>query len=315
MNKRYSMAVALCMGILILSQTPLLRAEGSSGDSLRTRPPAAAGSFYPDSEAQLRKMVTALLNAVPAIEPEGEILAAMAPHAGYVFSGGVAAYTHKLLSGVDFDTLVIIGHDSYQNAVAFTCPVDYFQTPLGKVPVDREMIEKMHKFNIGIRDYYSIHAREHTVEVQLPFLQVLGRKCKIVPIIFGNPTPENCRILSDAIVSAGKGKRVFVLASTDMSHYPPYDFATKIDTSTLDILKTLDVKGLFTHLTDNRLLGAVPNLKTAMCARGGVGTAILFAKGRGADHVQVLRYANSGDASVGDRRQVVGYSSVLFLRR
>ncbi|MBW1806017.1 MAG: AmmeMemoRadiSam system protein B, partial [Deltaproteobacteria bacterium] len=115
------------------------------------RPPAVAGTFYPASPTQLRRTITKLLDSVPDIAPAGEIVAAVAPHAGYVFSGQVAAYTYKLLSDVDFDTVVVIGHDAYRDAVAFTCPVDYFQTPLGKVPVDREMMAKMHEFDPGIK--------------------------------------------------------------------------------------------------------------------------------------------------------------------
>ena len=279
----------------------------------KVRPPAASGTFYPGSSRPLQEMVTSLLDSTPEISPEGEILAAIAPHAGYVYSGNIAACTHKALSEVDFDTLVIIGHDTYRNAVALTCPVNYFQTPLGMVEVDREMIDRMHAFNQGIRDNYSLHSREHSIEIQLPFLQVLGRECKIVPILFGDPTPGNCRILSDAILAAANGKRVFVLASTDMSHYPPYELARKVDHSTLAVLKTLDVKRLFSHLTENKELLSTPGLQTAMCSRGGVGTAIFFARHEGADRVQVLGYANSGDAVSGDKNHVVGYSSVLIV--
>lgn len=281
----------------------------------RVRLPAVAGAFYPSSANELRGKVKAYLDSVPEIKPAGKILAAVAPHAGYTYSGGVAAYTHKVLSAVNFQTLVIIGHDSYRNAVAFTCPADYFQTPLGKVPVDREMMAKMHAFNPGIKANMAIHVREHTVEVHLPFLQVLGRRCKIVPILFGNPTTKNCRILSDAIIAAAGDKTVFVLGSADMSHYPPYDLAYKVDKSTLEVLNSLDVDRLFTHLAVQERESSIPNLRTAMCAKGGVGTAVLFAQAHGADRAQILRYANSGDVRGGDKRGVVGYSSVLIVKR
>jgi AmmeMemoRadiSam system protein B len=271
--------------------------------SNETRPPSVAGPFYPASASQLKKTVNEMMNRVSEEKPEGSILAATAPHAAYVYSGEVAAHTFKHLSNVDFDTIVIIGHDSYRNAVAYTCPVDYFQTPLGKVPVDLEMIEKMHAYNRGIQASRLIHSRDHTIEVHLPFLQVMGKDCKIVPILFGNPTPENCRILADAIISSAGDKKVFVLASTDMSHYLSYESANKIDAATLEVLQTMDI---------NRLLA--PDLQTALCSRGAVGTAILFARAKGANHVQVLHYANSGDVPIGSKREVVGYSSALFLK-
>lgn len=309
MVARYIRCIPLLISMILIQGaygTPAL-----SGDHIRA--PAAAGSFYPGSASQLRKTVSSLLDGVPEMEPEGEILAATAPHAGYVYSGSIAAHTFRSLSGVDFDTMVIIGHDTYERGVAFTCPADYFRTPLGDVPVDREMIRKMHQFHGGIKENRSMHGRDHTVEVQLPFLQVLGKECKIVPILFGYPTVENCRILSEAISFAGKGRKVFVLASTDMSHYPSYDSAGRVDRATLQVLRSLDVERLFSHLTDPGATGTVPNLQTAMCARGGVGTAMLYSLARGADHVRVLSYANSGDAPMGDRGRVVGYSAVLFV--
>ncbi len=287
--------------------------EEKTGQAVRR--PAAAGTFYPGTPGQLRSSIHALLDSVPEVKPEGEILAAVAPHAGYVYSGFVAAYTHKLMSNVDFDTLIIIGHDSYRDAVAFTCPVDYYETPLGKVPVDRDMIEKMQEFHPGIKDDYSLHVREHTVEVHLPFLQGLGRQCKIVPILFGNPTEENCRVMADAIIAATGGRKVFILASTDMSHYPPYDSACRVDKLTLERLKSLEVRNLFDHLDKQERQSAVPNLHTAMCARGGVGTAIFYARAHGADYAQILHYANSGDVPTGDKRGVVGYCSVLMVKK
>jgi len=295
----------------------LLISEGywSTSEAEEVRLPAVAGAFYPGSANELRRSIKAYLDSVPAIKPDGKIFAAVAPHAGYTYSGGVAAYTHKVLATVDFHTLIIIGHDTYQNAVAYTCPADYFQTPLGKVSLDREMMAKMHAFNRGIKANWAIHAREHTVEVHLPFLQVLGRRCKIIPILFGNPTTKNCQILADAIVRAAGDKRVFVLASSDMSHYPPYDLAYKLDKSTLEVLKSLDVERLFTHLAVQEREASVPNLRTALCAKGGVGTAVLFARSHGADRAQILRYANSGDVPGGDKRGVVGYSSVLLVKK
>jgi MEMO1 family protein len=279
------------------------------------RQPAVAGSFYPGSESELRAMITKYFNSTPDEKPAGDILAAVAPHAGYVYSGAVAARTFKQLAGVDFDTIVIIGHEySYKDYVAFISPADYFKTPLGLVPVDKEMVEKMLKFNKGIISNEPIHSQDHSIEIQLSFLQVLGKKCKIVPIIFGNSTVKNCQILAGAIIAAAGDKKVFVLSSTDMSHYPSYEDANRVDKSTLEIIKTMDVVKIFSHLDaqENR---PVSGLQTALCSRGGLGTAIFYAKARGADQAQVLRYANSGDVSIGDKSGVVGYSSVLFVKK
>ena len=282
--------------------------------SVVSRPAAVAGAFYPGNADHLRRVVSASLDQAPGIQADGEIVAAVAPHAGYVYSGHIAAYTHRFLADVEMDTIVIIGHDSHAGAVAFLCPVDYFETPLGKVPVDREMIEKMLAFNSGIRADMSMHSREHTVEVQLPFLQVMNKGCRIVPVLFGTPSAKNCRILADAIISAAGGRKVFVLASTDMSHYPSYDEARELDFSTLELFRSMNVETLFAHMAKHEREKSIPGLSTAMCAKGGVGTAIFFAKARGANRAQILKYANSGDIPGGDKNRVVGYSSALFLK-
>jgi AmmeMemoRadiSam system protein B len=308
-----SISICLACGISNALDDNTLK---DNSDSEEIRHPSVAGSFYPGTASELRKMITAMLDAVPEITPEGEIFAAIAPHAGYVYSGMIAAHTFKQLSRIDFDTIVIIGHetDFYPNIIAYICPVDYFETPLGKVPVDREMIKKMKAFNNGILTNRSIHANDHSIEVQIPFLQVLGKDCMVVPIMFGNSTPEHARILADAIIASAGDKKIFVLASTDMSHYPSYGSANMVDNSTLEVLKAMDVRGLFKHLDEQVNRQTIPNLQTAMCSRGGVGTAIFFAKAHGANHAQILRYANSGDVSGGDKQSVVGYSSVLLVK-
>lgn len=280
----------------------------------QVRSPAVAGAFYPGSPDRLMSAIENFAGNVPEIEPAGKVLAVIAPHAGYNYSGQVAAYVHKSLIGVDIDTAVIIGHDAYRGAVAFLATPDYFQTPLGNVPVDKEMAAKMLAFHPGIRADNSIHARDHTIEVHLPFFKALNKQCKIVPVLFGNPTVENCRILADAISAAAGNKKTLVMASTDMSHYPPYQQAQELDNRTLESLRALDADKFLAHLKKEEASGAVSNLRTAMCASGGVGTAIIFAKRLGADHVQILRYANSGDVPIGDKNSVVGYGAALILK-
>lgn len=280
----------------------------------KIRHAAAAGSFYPGAGKILEKTVDNLLRSADKKAEAGTIIAAMAPHAGYVYSGSIAAAAFKNIADIEFDTIVIIGHDSFRDSVAFTCPVDYFETPLGKMPVDREMVKKLHKFSKDIKPDPSIHRDDHTIEIQLPFLQAMNKKCKIVPLLFGYPSPENCRILADAIKYAAGDKRIFILASSDMSHYPTSEGADKMDHITLDIIKSMDINRFFRHVYKQLKDPELPGLLTAICASGGVGTAMLLAKDRGADTVQVLKYANSGDVPGGDKKRAVGYSSVLFIK-
>lgn len=306
--------LSLCLAYAALTGACAAEYRGDSA-APRVRPAAVAGGFYPRSAARLGDELKGYLDGAPDTKPEGEIVAAVAPHAGYVYSGAIAAQTHRLLSDVDCDTMVIIGHDAHTpGVVAFLSSADAFATPLGEVRVDTDMVDKLVAQHPGIVKEDRAHAREHTVEVQLPFLQYYQNRCKIVPILFGHASQEHCRILADAIDAAAGDRKVFLLASTDLSHYPPYDEARKVDGKTLDILRTMDLGRLFAHLTDASLPREVPGLSTAMCARGGVGTALLFAKAHGANNAQILAYANSGDVSIGDRRRVVGYGAALLVR-
>ncbi len=282
---------------------------------VKIRQARAAGTFYPDSRNILDKTVNSLLDEAQKINNSGIICAATAPHAGYVFSGRIAACTFKNIRDMDFETIIIIGHDSYQDAVAYTCPVDYFETPMGKIKVDTEIVEKLHEFNRGIKPAASIHSTDHTIEVQLPFIQAIKKECKIVPLLFGLPSPENCRILADAIKHASENKKIFVLASTDMSHYPTWEDANKMDSLTLDAVKSMDINRFFKHVYTQMKTPELPGLRTAICASGGVGTAMLLAKDMGAETAEVLKYANSGDVTGGDKKRVVGYSSVLFIKK
>jgi AmmeMemoRadiSam system protein B len=287
---------ALIIGVLIILSIFNLYGENmiKADSATKTRPASVAGAFYPGDREDLKRTIEGLLKNAEKTDSPGTIYAAMAPHAGYVYSGYIAAQTFKNISDIPFDTIVIIGHDSFQDAVAYTCPVDFIETPLGKIPVDREMMERLESFNKGIKPDISIHRDDHTIEVQLPFLQAMNKNCKILPIMFGLPSPQNCKILADAIKMAAGDKRVFVLASTDMSHYPTYEGSNKIDDITLDKIKSMDINLFFKHVYSQLREPQVSGLKTAICASGGVGTAMLFAKEMGADTALVLKHANSG---------------------
>lgn len=287
---------------------------GTSSSSIyKVRKPSVSGQFYPSGSKELKKTIQDFLDNVPDTEINGEILSCMAPHAGYVYSGQLAAYVHKLLSKTEFETIVIIGHNApRRNYIAYLSGMDYFRTPLGDVPVDKEMVNAIADFHPGIIINDDIHAGEHTIEVHLPFLQILKKKFKIVPILFGVPDEKNSKILAEAIIKASKDKKILLFASTDLSHYPAYKDAVTADKSTLGIIEKLDAGLLFSHLK-NLERSNIPKLTTGMCASGGVGTAIIYAKAKGADTVKILKYANSGDVSFGNKSGVVGYGvSVIY---
>ncbi|MDD4538893.1 MAG: AmmeMemoRadiSam system protein B [Lentisphaeria bacterium] len=285
----------------------------TGGNAATVRPTAVAGSFYPGKADALRKEVQRLLDNAGDVHPGGNVLGAMAPHAGYVYSARFSAPVFKALGACEIDTVVIIGHDLGANApgiVAVLSDVDAYETPLGQVPVDIAMVKALQDVP-GIMIHNGIHAREHSIEVQLPFLQVVKPGVKIVPAFMGEVSVENSRRFVEALDKAAGGRRLFVLASTDLSHYPAYDDAVKLDQATMALVSAMDLQGLCERQAGKGV--DAPNTQTAICAAGGVITALTFAQKHGVDEVKILARGNSGDARGGDLKSVVGYASAIFV--
>jgi AmmeMemoRadiSam system protein B/AmmeMemoRadiSam system protein A len=278
------------------------------------REPAVAGAFYPGDAGQLAAMVDSFLEAVQGID--GEPIAIIVPHAGYVYSGWVAAYAYKQLQGTTYDTIVIIGPS---HSVAFdgisVFAEGAFETPLGYVPIDTEVAQALLQADERIVFDPEVHGPEHSIEVQLPFLQRIYENFKIVPIIMGQPTEENIDALAEALVQALANKKALVIASSDMSHYPAYEDAVRVDSRTLMAIETMDPEALRAMETDNMTAGTA-NLVTCLCGEGPVLTAMKVARRLGANQTTVLKYANSGDSPLveGDKSRVVGYGAVMLWR-
>lgn len=279
------------------------------------RPAAVAGSFYPASADELRRDLKGYLDAAPAPQVDGEVIGILVPHAGYRYSAAVAACGYKALAGVQADTAIVIGHDANaRGIVAVLSDEEAFETPLGRVAVDTELVAALGKAHPGILVRSQAHRREHSVEVQLPFLQTLLPACRIVPILFGEPTAENCRLLADALAANAGTRRLLFIASTDLCHYPPAAVADGLIKEAMACVGKADVTALFTYLGETRRRRAADNVQTAMCGSGGVGTALLYAQARGPIAVRVLSSAHSGAVPGGDQERVVGYAAAVITR-
>jgi AmmeMemoRadiSam system protein B/AmmeMemoRadiSam system protein A len=279
------------------------------------REPAVAGTFYPDDPDELATMVDAFLESVE--DTYGDPIALIVPHAGYVYSGWVAGYAFKELEGVAYDTIVIIGpnhrHATFQDISVYARGA--FRTPLGLIPVDEEIAQALLDMDEHIVFKPDVHAAEHSIEVELPFLQRIYQDLEIVPVVIGQPTEENIEILTEALVEVLDDRKALIVASSDMSHYPPYDDAVRVDSATLAAMETMDPQALLSTIKDS-MTSAIPNLGTCLCGEGPVLTAMKVAVRLGANQVTVLRYANSADSPfvAGDRSRVVGYGAVMFWR-
>ncbi len=266
-----------------------------------------AGKWYSASKEALSAELRSYLEKATPSSIDGEIISLISPHAGFVYSGPVAAYGFKAIRQQDIKTVIIVGfsHRRHYDGIALL-DGDGFKTPLGIVRIDREITEELIKADPKIYNYPIAFSGENSVEMEIPFLQAVLKDFGIVLIAMGDQNFENCEILGKALYEVLKDRDKFLLvASTDMSHYLSYKEANKIDKRTISVIKEFDTDKLYTEssLQGHRL----------MCGYGAVCATMIASKMLGADNVEILKYANSGDTA-GDKNRVVGYLSAAFVR-
>ncbi len=275
----------------------------------KVRLAAVAGSFYPANSAELTKMMDEYLARVPAAPAPQRLVALVAPHAGYIYSGPVAAHSYALLKGRKYGRVVVIAPSHYE---AFDLSAIYdgdaYATPLGSVPVDKEFAAKLAAQNPRLlRLSSSGHTPagqqgEHALEVQLPWLQRVLGDFKLVPVIMGDQRYESSRALGVALAKLA-GPETLIVASSDLSHFHTYDEASALDRKTLNAISEWDYLSMSRNFAQ-RIWEA--------CGGGPIVAAMIAAERLGATQAKVLKYANTGDVT-GDRSRVVGYGAVALL--
>ncbi len=274
------------------------------------------GMWFPGDPEQLAAMVDSYLAdaAKDAEKIKGEPIALIVPHAGYIYSGWVAACAYRQIEGLDYDTVVVIGdtHAGSGTAAIAVWARGAYETPLGAVPVDEEVAAALLAADSRILFDRAGHESEHPVENQIPFLQrVISGDFKVVPIVLHDDSLEVAEVLSQALVEALADRKALIVASTDLAHWPSYDDARASDAAMLAAVETMEPQALLA--ADREWMGkGIPDLATTMCSKGSVLTAMLAAPQLGANQVTVLKYANSGDVPIGERDRVVGYGAVMF---
>jgi len=262
------------------------------------RPAVFAGQFYDRDPDRLRAQVDWLLDNAPAPEARPEkVLALIVPHAGYVYSAQTAACAYALVRGKPYETVVIIG-PSHQAGFdgCSVWPEGGFETPLGVAAVDAALAGNIRRVS-GFSFVPEAFAKEHSVEVQVPFVQRALPGAKIVPIVMGFQNRRTVQALAAALVKACDGKRVLVVASTDMSHFLSKERAAALDADTISLVRSAKTETLL------RKIEAGDNI---MCGGGPVVAVLLYAQKTGAVRVEVLRHSDSADAG-GPSDSVVGY--------
>jgi AmmeMemoRadiSam system protein B len=268
------------------------------------RKAAVAGTWYPGTSTALAAAVDAHLKTART-DVDGDLVALIAPHAGLMYSGPVAAHAYRLLRDRQFEVAVLVGPShfvGFDGVAAF--PSGGFETPFGVLPIDDACVADLVAASPIVRANPAVHGREHSLEMQLPFVQRLAPGIPIVPLLMGHQTATTARSLADALAAALRGRRALLVASTDLSHYQDAATAAQMDRVVIECVDRIDADALQQAL----------NSRPDHACGGGPTVAVLRAAAMlGATDSRILQYADSGDVS-GDKSSVVGYLAAALGR-
>lgn len=269
------------------------------------RKPAVAGAFYPANPQRLGGMIDGFMSEAGGAAGIGEVIGLLSPHAGYVYSGPIAAYSFSQVpADVTLAVVLAPSHRARFNG-ASVLTEGVYETPLGEVPIDAEICDRLK----GLDNFSVIkeaHEMEHSLEVQVPFLQRVLKDFSLVPVIIGTVDIDICASIARGLrdVLTGEKRKFVVIISTDLSHYYAYAAAQAMDGRFIDALKTFDPE---------KVRDAIRVGKAEACGEGPILAGMSLCRHLGATKVEVLKYANSGDTA-GSRDQVVGYLSAAFVK-
>lgn len=281
--------------------------------STRVRAPAVAGQFYPADARILEQAIKKYIEeAIPVIAEKP--VALILPHAGYIYSGQIDADGYRQAMGQKYDTVIILGTN--HTSPAFHKISIYahgaFKTPLGEAKIDENVASALLAKDTDCKENIEVHEQEHSIEVHVPFVQVLFPSAAIVPVVVGDSDLTMCTHFGQVLAQCLKDRRALIVASSDLSHYPSYTDAVKVDRHTLDVIAGMDPTS-FKSNAKEPLGEGIQNLLTCACGEAPILACMSAAKLLGATHGMVLSYANSGDVSVGSQSRVVGYGAVALI--
>ena len=304
----------LQFGIPIVALSLGVAATGMAGKDGggEVRSPVVAGQFYPESATVLKLAVEKFME--DALPPQvKKPFAIVVPHAGYIYSGQICADGWNQVRGGAYDVVVILGtnHTAPGLRKIALYPGGGFRTPLGTAMVDGDLVAALLAASADCIPDAGPHVREHSVEVQIPFAQILFPKARIVAAIVGDADAARCSRFGNALATVLKGRRALIVASSDLSHYPSAADAEIVDMNTLEAVTTLDSAALQT-IVRAQMARRIPNLSTCACGEAPIMAAMAAAKAMGATGGSIVSYAHSGSLPIGERERVVGYGAVVL---
>jgi len=280
---------------------------------LNLRKPAVAGSFYPSDKNELSKLIDECFlhplgpGRLPPAQPgSAKVIACVVPHAGYVYSGPVAAHSYLHVSSLpDPELIVVVAPNHYGiGSGVSSCSGGVWETPLGRMKVDEDGAKKLAEA-AGIVDFDpEAHRLEHSLEVQLPFLQKLyGARVPFIPISLAFQDSETAVQVAKGVEEVVRGRRAVLIASSDFTHYEQADQARRKDLALASSILSMNLESFYSTLE---------RLQVTACGFGAIATVMAAAKELGFRKGELLKYANSGDTT-GDNSQVVGYGALRFV--
>jgi MEMO1 family protein len=283
----------------------------SSSASNEVRSTAVAGSFYSSDPEKLKLAIQKFLEESPELAIETPV-AILAPHAGYIYAGQIYADAYRQVMGRHYDVVVILGTNHTTGRFAGISLGDYsaFRTPLGDAVIDQEIVSALLKESKDCNRDREVHVKEHSIEVQIPYIQVLFPQAKIVPAVIYPPDLDLCNRFGESLARILKNRRALIVISTDLSHYPDSKDALKIDRLSLETIAKLDSTKIISLM---RTLN-VPSLDTRACGEASILAGLAAAKSLGAKSATIAGYANSGDIALESSGHAVGYGAVVFAR-
>lgn len=262
-----------------------------------------AGQFYSDKKEILRQGIKQYFSKAIRLPDIGRILGLIVPHAGYMYSGQVAADAYVQLEGKRFRTVIVVSpshRDLFRGISVFTGKC--YDTVFGEIAIDQHSAQLLVDFDDLIQSSWLGHREEHALEVQLPFLSMILGDFLLVPVVIGEQNISTCRLLAEALTPIVSQSDVLVVASSDLSHFYSYDEAVSLDNVVIDMINSFDPESLWESLESKKCFA---------CGGGPMVTVLIAAKNAGAHHTKVISYKNSGDVT-GDMDRVVGYLSAVI---
>lgn len=285
--------------------------QGEKEPNKIIRQPAVAGQFYPSSKKELTEMIEQFLAEAGSPSIKKPVRGLILPHAGYVYSGGITAYGIKAIQRQSIDKVILIGPSHHQYLKGGVIDgSDVWETPLGQVDIDTNLRDALIKESDLFEVDSSIHAPEHSLEVEIPFLQAVLGEFKILPVLVNQLSQDELEKVSQVLAKHSDNKTLFV-ASSDMSHYPAYQEANSVDQRIVQAVLTgrvAELQKTISQIETEKISG----LDTCLCGQEAVEVLMSIAQQKKVEEIKLLKYANSGDIDIGDKSRVVGYSAISF---